>query len=611
MLRWARFLGVVWLVIAAAALTYSSPGQAQTINTISQWDGSSFISFWGAPNTATYGETITATATLQQLQNFTFELNVPAGVNYQAFVYQWNPVSLTITGPALFTSAPAVTPGPGGGVFTPVTVNTGNVPLTPGQQYVLFFTTSTQVNVTKTGAWGAIFSNAYTGGYQVYQNNGTNFSQLSSNAWTASGNVLDLAFSVNVLSSISSIAGQLPAGAPTNAVNVAAVIDAFTNAGRTLPAGFNNLYNLSGGALVNALQQLSGLAGASYAHTGSAANDQFFHSLFGMGLGGGTPGVANGGHAIGYAAEDKRPRSAEEAYAAVTPREAAAIFDRRWNVWATGYGGGTTINGDANAGTNKTTSSVYGAMAGADYGLSPLTRVGFSLGGAGSSFGVANAMGGGKADIFNAAFYGKQLLGQAYVAAAVGYAWQGVTTDRTVTVAGTDQLHAAFDANAFTGRIESGWKIAAPVVDMTPYAALQTTTFWLPSYSETATSGSNQFALSYASQTVTATRGELGLYWEKVLPVTDGEVTLGATTAWAHDWHADSMVTASATFQSLPGSSAFTVNGAVPAHDLALISAGAQMAWANGWAVSGSFDSELANNTHSYGGKGTIRYAFN
>jgi hypothetical protein len=35
------------------------------------------------------------------------------------------------------------------------------------------------------------------------------------------------------------------------------------------------------------------------------------------------------------------------------------------------------------------------------------------------------------------------------------------------------------------------------------------------------------------------------------------------------------------------------------------------MAWTNGWSLSGTFLSEIANTSHSYGGKGTLRYAFN
>lgn len=410
---------------------------------------------------------------------------------------------------------------------------------------------------------------------------------------------------------LSPLTSLLPAGAPNNAVNAATSIDAFTNSGGTLPAGFNNLFNLTGSQLVDALNRLASQPGGTIVSSGTKSITYFIDGMFETVVTGDSSGGPSGFGGSAYAAEKKVSRSAAEAYAAVTPREADVVFAHRWNVWATGYGGSSTVNGDASTGSNKTTSNVYGAMAGADYGLSTFTRVGFALGGGGSSFSIDNGFGSGKANMFNAAIYAKHMMGPAYIAGALAYAWQGVTTHRTVMIAGTDVLHASLNANVFTGRIEGGWKYTMPVVNMTPYGAVQSTTFFLPSYGESATSGSNQFALNYGAQNVTATRSELGLRWDRTMPLAGGNIILKAKTAWAHDWNSTRASQAAATFQSLPGSPAFTVNGATPAADLALISAGAEMAWLNGWSLGGTFLSEISSNTRSYGGKGTIKYAFN
>ena len=218
-----------------------------------------------------------------------------------------------------------------------------------------------------------------------------------------------------------------------------------------------------------------------------------------------------------------------------------------------------------------------------------------------------NGFGGGKADVFNAAVYAKHNLGAAYVAGLLGYSWQDTTTDRTVTISGTDKLHASFKAQALAARLEGGWRYATPMVGITPYAALQTTTFYLPSYGETATSGSNTFALSYASKTVTATRGELGAKFDKAMLVQGGVFTLKAKTAWAHDWNTDRAATA--TFQALPGAT-FTVNGAQPSANAALLSLGGEMDWHNGWTVAANFDGEFSRTTAGYAGKGSVKYAW-
>ena len=157
------------------------------------------------------------------------------------------------------------------------------------------------------------------------------------------------------------------------------------------------------------------------------------------------------------------------------------------------------------------------------------------------------------------------------------------------------------------GRLEGGWRYATPMVSITPYTALQATTFYLPAYGETATSGSNTFALNYASKTVTATRGELGAKFDKAMLVQGGVFTLKVKTAWAHDWNTDR--SAAATFQALPGAS-FTVNGAQPSANAALVSLGGEMGWFNGWSVAANFDGEFSRTTAGYAGKGSVKYAW-
>jgi uncharacterized protein with beta-barrel porin domain len=53
--------------------------------------------------------------------------------------------------------------------------------------------------------------------------------------------------------------------------------------------------------------------------------------------------------------------------------------------------------------------------------------------------------------------------GPAYVTAALAYGWQDITTDRIVTAAGIDHLRAEFDANAWSGRMEGGYRFVAPL----------------------------------------------------------------------------------------------------------------------------------------------------
>ena len=146
----------------------------------------------------------------------------------------------------------------------------------------------------------------------------------------------------------------------------------------------------------------------------------------------------------------------------------------------------------------------------------------------------------------------------------MAYGWQDITTNRTVRGAGVDQLRAQFNANAWSGRVEGGYRFVAPVlggVGITPYAAGQFVTFDLPAYMEQAIIGNNTFALGYNAKSVTDGRSELGIRTDKSIATQGGIFTLRGRLAWAHDFDPDRNILA--TFQTLPGAS-FVVNGAIP-----------------------------------------------
>jgi len=401
---------------------------------------------------------------------------------------------------------------------------------------------------------------------------------------------------------------SLGAGASlnNNQRNTAGAISTFFNRGGTLPAGFTALFGQTGSQLGSSLSQLSGEAGASVQQSVFANADLFMSSMFDCALKPAANTMEQNA-ALGYAPRRNVSSAAQEAYAAVTPRDRAAILDRRWSVWTTGYGGNMRISGDAAAGSHDTTSRVYGVAAGATYGASSDMTLGFALGGAGSTFDLDGGLGSGRVDTFNAGLYGRYAMGHQYVAAALAYAWHDASTDRTLMVAGTDTLHASFHPQSLTARLETGRRYAFGGFGVIPYAGLQSTAFFMPSYGETATSGSSLFALNYASKTASATRAEWGARWDKAVVVRGGVLTFKARTAWAHDWNTDRAATA--TFQTLPGTT-FTVYGAAPSANAALLSLGAQMAWSRGWSVAANFDGEFSAHSRGYGGKGSISYAW-
>ena len=385
---------------------------------------------------------------------------------------------------------------------------------------------------------------------------------------------------------------------------------------RNAANALTNSFNTAGGippvfsALTPAgLTQISGQTATGTQQTTFDAMNTFMGLMTDPNVAGRSGPAAPASGVSGYAEDVSLSRGrAGDAFAAISRKAPlpAELFSPRWSVWAAGFGGSQTTSGSTALGSSNTGSNIFGAAAGADYLFSPNTVAGFALAGGGTNFNVANG-GNGSSDLFQLGAFVRHTQGAAFVTAALAYGWQDVTTNRTLTIAGADRLRARFNANAFSGRLESGYRFSTQVADFTPYAAGQFTTYSLPSYTEQVVFGTTTFALGYNSRDITATRSEIGLRTEKAVPMGDTLLALRSRLAWAHDYNQDRSVTAA--FQSLPGS-AFVVNGARPAPDSALTTASAEMTWRNGWSATATFEGEFSDTTRSYAGKGAVRYSW-
>jgi uncharacterized protein with beta-barrel porin domain len=385
-----------------------------------------------------------------------------------------------------------------------------------------------------------------------------------------------------------------------------------------------NFFNTTGGiplalgALTpTGLTLASGELGTGIIQSAIKADDMFLNLLLDPSVAGRAGGLASGPAASQFAADDEELAYAAKRKASAAERDAYAMATKapylapqpvhRWSVWGAAYGGSATTDGNAVVGSHNTTARAYGVVGGADYKISPDALIGFALAGGGTNYSLSDALGGGRSDLFQAGVFGRQNIGAAYLSAALAYGWHDVTTNRTVALPGGDVLQARFRAESFSGRFEGGYRFATPLAGITPYVAAQAISFNLPAYAEQVLGGAGLFALNYAAQTTTATRTELGLRSDKSFALQDGILTLRGRAAWAHDYNNDRAVTA--VFQSLPGAS-FVVNGARGNPDGALVSAGAEMKWLNGFSLAATFEGEFSGNTTSYAGKGVAKYTW-
>jgi outer membrane autotransporter protein len=225
-----------------------------------------------------------------------------------------------------------------------------------------------------------------------------------------------------------------------------------------------------------------------------------------------------GGPAIAFASEREAvPNEVALAYAAVlkAPPVQASTFEQRWSAWGGGYGGSNRTSGDpAVVGSHDLSARTAGFAGGLDYRVTPNTIVGIALAGGGSNWSLANGLGGGKSDAFQAGVYGVTRSGPAYLAAAFAFTNHWMSTDR-FAFAG-DHLTASFNAQSLGARVESGYRFATMFGGIAPYAAIQAQSFRTPTYSETDVNGGG-FALGYNGRTATDTRSELGARFDRLL----------------------------------------------------------------------------------------------
>lgn len=274
-----------------------------------------------------------------------------------------------------------------------------------------------------------------------------------------------------------------------------------------------------------------------------------------------------------------------------------SLVTAHWNVWSAGFGGSQVST------SGGSVSRSFATVAGADYSLSPQTRMGFAL--AGGGIGFANNFASGQSNLFQAGAFVRHTVGSAYVSTALTYGWQAITNEHPVTPAGADQLNTALNATAYAGRVESGYRFAMPWLGISPYAAAEVTTFHLPGTAAMAAYGTT--AATPGDSIVTDSRAELGLRTSTSFVLAQSVMNLRGRLAWAHDFSAVQSVPAA--FQSLPGQSLVPGSTAL-APNAALAGLTLELRGMNGWFAAANFDSALSSQVRSYTGRAALRYAW-
>lgn len=523
-----------------------------------------------------------------------------------------DPITVTIASGGMFAPGAAGAPG------TSMTIG-GNLALLNGSYYAvqLNATSSTFATVTGTASLAGTVLASFTPGigplrqYTILTSaglNGTTFSGLvignqppgfgASLAYTPDDVLLDMTAALG--------AGSALNGNQQSAANA---INAFFNNGGSLPANFLSLFNLSGGNLATTLSQIDG-EDATGAEKGSfELMSDFLNLMLDPTAGGG--GIGGGGNALGFQPEQDPTLPPEIALAyskMLTKAPPKQTFAQRWTAWGSAFGAAAHFDGNAAVGSNSVSAQDFGFAGGMDYRISPDTTVGFGLAGGGTNWSLAQSLGTGRSDTFEAGVYAKTHAGPAYLAAALAFGNHWFSTARTAALG--DALQAKFDGQSYGGRLEAGYRYGLPltryIAGITPYAALQAQALHTPAYSETDLTGGG-FGLAYNAMTATDTRSELGVRGDDLAMLGRMPLILRGRLAWAHDWVSNPAF--GAAFESLPGAGFVVIGAALPKNS-ALTTAAAELHITANWSLTTKFDGQFGSGAQAYAGTGTLRYSW-
>lgn len=393
--------------------------------------------------------------------------------------------------------------------------------------------------------------------------------------------------STDVLLNLSAVLGAGTSLTGNQGATAGALNNGF-NTGNSLPGSLSSVFNMSGPTLAAALNTLTGEAQSGVQVSAFGFGNLLLNTVMATASGSGASGGA--------------PQGAQ--YASLTATEAGDA-PQRGRAWLAGFGGYGWLAGTASSGASSVQTSAQGLAVGADWQLDG-GLVGITVANGTSNWFLDGGLGNGRSNVFQVGLYGRADLDPVYIAAAGAWGRHDVNVQRPVPFL-ADYLGARYVATTWSGRLEAGHRFARDGHGLTPFAAGQAQAVTMPGFCETSQMNSGA-ALCFAGNTTWSVRSELGIELDSDLgPVLGSRTSLSARLAWAHEYQTTG--TASAWFQSLPGSS-FTVSGAPLPSDIGLARVTSTMELDPAWSLRLQADAEFGNNYGAIAGTARIARRF-
>jgi outer membrane autotransporter protein len=290
----------------------------------------------------------------------------------------------------------------------------------------------------------------------------------------------------------------------------------------------------------------------------------------------------------------------------VLPASCASRDNKRFRSWLTGVGASDSLDGSSSMGSASVSTRTGGGVVGFDYEVSSHLLVGGMVGGTASNYNVSARSSTGTDSSGQVGLYSVAKWENFYVNSIFNYGYFSGESTRYVTgVGSTAEQTGTTSSNAFTGRMEVGYRMDHPLVNVMPFVAMQATSLQMNSFTE---SNTDNLGLSVAGNTTMSEPGSLGIQLDRSFDVSDKWTMYPLLRmAWVHEFQTDRSINAS--LQALPTSN-WTVNGASAAYNAANVGISFQAMNKQGIAIFASGNAEASSTTQSYMGELGVKWLF-
>jgi outer membrane autotransporter protein len=389
-------------------------------------------------------------------------------------------------------------------------------------------------------------------------------------------------------------AGAFAAGAQTtNQYAVGAMLDQVSaTATGDLGTVVNALSLLSTQQGAYALNQISGQPYADFGSFNVANNVMFMNAL------GQQMALARGGQGSGQ-------RQALAEACDIAACDGASPF----SVWGSVLGGVGSVQGNGNS--NTFTYNLGGTAAGIDYRVNPSLLVGLGAGFTSGTQWVDSFQGRGWSNTVSVAAYASFMQSAFYLDALAGYAYSNNQLQRQISIPNLQPRTANGSAGAdqFLAQAEAGYKIgiyAPAAASVTPFARFQTSSINQAAFNEW---GANSLSLNVQQQTTTSVRTIFGAELAGAIGLGDTRtLDIGLRLGWLHEY-ASTARPITAAFAGAPSAN-FTVYGATPQRDAAVIGFQAATAATNGAQIYLRYDGDIGSGTDNHALNLGVRLSF-